>query len=526
MDPRSVRDVAKAVRDLESFMNGLGFAASRRVTQLKIVKNPNNWFSRDSSSRDPDIDDMDDDIITKFVDLLQGGGFASHFGAYVRENPNEVEFLPSSRGHSVASHYLTVVHELVHDRYQTGYMPTWFAEGMADFVTSLVWGRSLGLEYPQWQYCVEVDPEGVANSDIALAQLSDITSDHALHGWSYTMGCKAVEYLASVVGVRGIFDLAMIPEIDELQQCSHSESPFRSFEHQLESMTATPIETFYSNFQEHRTRGLPSARLPDGESRSLASIEFESSECIPECIIHHQGQVITAGEGSLIEVINRVCDQLIAMDLLGTELHIALDDEPLELAELLVSGTDWDPSIISIARTQGWPVGSGPSSKFAIGYVTTPLDEPAPVRLAETVVSDLVGFVLQVGEPGWMRLGMIEFIRSLVATTGAYDHSPVSRATVSATSLDLSTFEGESTMSDDLISSYGLEALELLVSWRGIQSLADYYDQDLLGEHWRVRFQIAFGMTVEQFYDHFAQHREAGLPDLEIDLSRFRTGSE
>lgn len=525
VNPRSVRDAAKAVRDLELFVRELGFTPSQRVTQLKIVNNPGKWFSRDSASRDPDIEDMDDEIISAYMETLQSGGLATSFGAYVRENSIEIEF-PTSRGHSVAEHYLTVVHELVHDRYQSGPMPTWFAEGMADFVTSLIWGHSLGLEYPRWEYCVKVDPEAVATSDVSLSQLSEIFSGHPLHDWAYTTGCEAVEYLASIIGIRGIFALAMMPEDEGTQRCGPFETRFHSFESALESLAGIPLDTFYSNFQAHRTRGLPSSKLPDGPITPLEPIELGSSECNPECVLHHPAHAITQREGSLIGILNGICDQLIAIDLLQSELHVALHEESLGLAQLLVTGVNWESSLIRDANNEGWPIGSGPGGQFSVGYVATALEEPAPDWLVDRIVRDLTGLVLQVREPSWMFLGMVEFLQRLAtqpaASEGVYIHSPDSKTTVSALVLDLSSIKDESTWSEDsVVSSYGLEALELLVSWRGVQSLADYYSDDLLGEHWRVRFQVAFGMTPEQFYVHFARHREAGLPDLSIDLTGF-----
>lgn len=523
--------MAKAVRDLELFVNGLGFTANQRVTQLKIINNPDEWFSRDSASRDPDIEEMDADRIADYINLLQSGGLATGFGAYVRENPTEVEFLPGSRGHSVPSHYLTVVHELVHDRYQAKHLPTWFVEGMADFVTSLVWGHSLGLEYPRWEYCVKVDPEAVATSDVSLSQLSEIFSGHPLHDWAYATGCEAVKYLASIIGVRGIFVLATMPEDEYVQQCSPFETRIHSFESALESLAGIPMEVFESDFQNHQRRGLPTVKLEVGETTLLEPFDLGLSECDPECVLHHPVHAITQGEGSLIEILNGVCDKLIATDLLRAELHIVLHEESLGLAELFVTGVNWDSWVLRFANEEGWPVGSGPGGQFSVGYVTTALDEPAPHWLVDRIVRDLTGFVLQVREPRWMLFGMDEFIQRLASQRNLiqelYVHSSASRSTVSASALDLARMEDASMLSEDsIVTSYGLEALELLVSWRGIQSLADYYSDDLLGEHWRVRFQIAFGMTPEQFYDHFAQYREAGLPDLEIDLTPFRPGDE
>ena len=63
--------------------------------------------------------------------------------------------------------------------------------------------------------------------------------------------------------------------------------------------------------------------------------------------------------------------------------------------------------------------------------------------------------------------------------------------------------------------SYGflLLAVELLASRAGERAVLDYYMLPQPGTTWQEAFETAFGMTVDEFYELFEEHRAAGFPD-------------
>ena len=59
-------------------------------------------------------------------------------------------------------------------------------------------------------------------------------------------------------------------------------------------------------------------------------------------------------------------------------------------------------------------------------------------------------------------------------------------------------------------------AADLLASRAGESSLMRFYALSEPGTDWRITFQSAFGLTVDEFYDLFEAHRAAGFPETEI----------
>ena len=63
---------------------------------------------------------------------------------------------------------------------------------------------------------------------------------------------------------------------------------------------------------------------------------------------------------------------------------------------------------------------------------------------------------------------------------------------------------------------YSQMAVELLASYAGQNSLIHYYTLTQPGTTWQEAFQAVFGMTVEEFYELFEEHRAAGFPEVEL----------
>ena len=71
----------------------------------------------------------------------------------------------------------------------------------------------------------------------------------------------------------------------------------------------------------------------------------------------------------------------------------------------------------------------------------------------------------------------------------------------------------------DVTYTYFLLAAELLASVAGEESLIRFLEIQGIMDNWREAFEAAFGMTVEEFYELFEDHRAAGFPEVEIPLN-------
>ena len=62
----------------------------------------------------------------------------------------------------------------------------------------------------------------------------------------------------------------------------------------------------------------------------------------------------------------------------------------------------------------------------------------------------------------------------------------------------------------------GMIAVELLASHVGLGALTDFYTMLHPDDTWQQAFETAFGMSIDEFYDLFEEHRAAGFPVVEL----------
>ena len=62
----------------------------------------------------------------------------------------------------------------------------------------------------------------------------------------------------------------------------------------------------------------------------------------------------------------------------------------------------------------------------------------------------------------------------------------------------------------------GSAAVELLASHVGLRGLADFYISMQPGSTWKQSFKDAYGMSVDEFYRIFDEHRDAEFPEVEL----------
>ena len=123
--------------------------------------------------------------------------------------------------------------------------------------------------------------------------------------------------------------------------------------------------------------------------------------------------------------------------------------------------------------------------------------------------------------PAWLSEGVTEFqtIRSF-AKGGLYQYDrrrELFRQRASAVDAPLPDLETYGALLP-VQAGYDLStmAAELLASRAGEESVITYWQLLRPGTTWQEAFETAFGMTVEEFYPLFADHRAAGFPTVDL----------
>lgn len=125
--------------------------------------------------------------------------------------------------------------------------------------------------------------------------------------------------------------------------------------------------------------------------------------------------------------------------------------------------------------------------------------------------------------PPWMGEGVAMVLQQLAfchANSVPYLHNPWDKAATLKWSGTLEDIDGHEPEEWGSVYKYkaGAEAIELLVTIVGVSRLLDFYTLMQPREPWQSTFRRAYGISVEEFYERFKQHRAAGLPDLELPI--------
>ena len=241
---------------------------------------------------------------------------------------------------------------------------------------------------------------------------------------------------------------------------------------------------------------------------------------------------------------------------------VYIDNDLERLASYYSELTGWD---LELSR-KSWEGGGAEAGQGWIMAMVSPPGETfwEPGGLVEPMAHELVHASFQTGvaglltdpaafqghgsvsSPRWLTEGMASLLSGLaLAEHRGTDHSQKRKGWVlQAEAIDLPLRDAETWPSgwagsvgpdDELdegrvvincIYKCGYVAVELLASRVGLRKLSDYYmyleprmlprrvsEKDYPRPGWRVAFERAFEMPVEEFYVLFEEHRAAGFPD-------------
>ena len=377
------------------------------------------------------------------------------------------------------------------------------------------------------------------------------TWEGGLKGYGYDLPLLGAELLASYAGEDALLRFYML------------QRPGTTWQEAFETAFGMPVAEFYQLFEEHRAAGFLEPGSPESADGKMSApgpfAELLQDPGLPSYINWKiQSEVDRAEvEDALlgIKLMYEFGKQLGMPDPEG-RIVVYIDNDLERLASYYSELTGWDLE----SSRKSWEGGGAEAGQGWIMAMVSPPGETfwEPGGLVGPMAHELVHAAFQGGVAGlltdstafegivtvprWLGEGMAVFLSNLALVEHrGTDHSQnrewnVSQAAANGLLLqDVETWPSGSVGPDGelderraviaCIYQCGNVAVELLASRVGLRKLADYYmyvepwmfplvsEKDYPRPGWRLAFERAFGMTVEEFYELFEDHRAAGFPD-------------
>ena len=500
----------------------------------------------------------------------RGGGVAGAgwvtMPEWTHRNPSE-EPIKITRG---------ITHELVHAYQAAKYSlvgsnpygtddeapkhgPRWLLEGSANFFMYKAMDAGGFLSYDSERLKVVDEAKLVAKP---LSGLESHTNGLRAVKGGYDLGQLATELLVSIAG-----------EEEAVIRYYTLTQPGTTWQEAFETAFGMPVAEFYELFEEHRAAGFPDPNRPTLTPEPGPWDSLLQDPSLPPYVRWEIKQEVDPNEvGAALHGARLIYALGKSLDIPDPEgeITVYIDSDTERLAAYYSKLVGWD---IDQSR-RVWEVGTAIAGRGSITIKASPQHgEPVwhgPDSLTHTMAHELVHSAFEHGVlglltdpaafeqykavtvPRWLGEGMAELLTDLAIfeqNSIPYPHPETRQGRVSrAASIDLSLQEAETWPSRfvgsvalddqsaargreiiDCIYACGYMAVELLASHVGVRKLADYYmlleprmvplgvkEEDFPQPGWREAFEQAFGMTVDEFYDLFEEHRAAGFPELDV----------
>ncbi len=449
------------------------------------------------------------------------------------------------------------VHEMVHAAYQHGLFegatlgrlftraPPWLLEGMANFYRILAFAHfeEPGLSLDRQHYIQTV--RGVS---LSLSEVEEYPggAGGTSENWRCIYGCGALaaELLASDVGVRGLtaFFIQRQPDV--------------SWESTFENAYGISVDDFYRSFEEHRAAGYPALTIPVApilpaptvaptptQQPGVAEVRYIDDPEVPylkwEVGPEVPNEIYQYFRSGVLDM-HRYASSLGLPPLpdyatfyvyhdpeSAARTMARLERRRLEDARRKFADDEWR----GVAGLDPENEDSGWIMVNLLAYVRFP-EAKLHMRTAAHELSHVYQYTLQrhgrfdtthqdvrVIGPAWIQEGFATFHSERALAMGGVVPYEQSRQELIRQSLRVDVQLEESETYVGLQAGpgrYDMAAMasELLAAKAGEETLIGFWR--LLGPDtpWREAFESAFGMTIEEFYPLFEEHRADGFPEL------------
>lgn len=421
--------------------------------------------------------------------------------------------------------------------------PVWLTEGSAEFSAY----RSMS-DAGIFSYDTERRSYSEQVRHLVYTHLSDMETTAGfreaqdIHGLAYKHALLAAELLASLAGENALMHYYALLK------------PGVTWQEAFQTAFGMTVDKFYEMFETHHAAGFTEVEIPifaptptptptktptpSSTSVSPSYVKWEIGDEVSEenrraamlaAQLMHDYTVLLGMPETYEDITIHLYHNLDA--LIAAYARVASDT--LEGSRRLwttygavgVGGEGW--AFVNMAH----PWLSKESPKNLIRLVSGEFNNAQKYRLSELRLDSALDDVPEAG-PRWLDSGSTGFLgpqaRDTAGVESYQDHRQwlVGRALYMDTPLsDMETRTGF-----DTAGSYSYEyvalAGELLAYSADPAALMRYYTLLKHGTTWQKAFEAAFGMTVEEFYELFEEHRAAGFPELYLPESAPPSGTD
>ena len=425
--------------------------------------------------------------------------------------------------------------------------PKWLSEGYAEYFTYKAIGPR-GSESCDLTRSSNIVPISWGPADASLSAMETDESFWAQPA-SRHYGFLGVELLAEQASLESTFAYYAFLRTGVAWQQA------------FETSFGMTVDEFYELFEGHRTAGFPEPGVA-GPADGPNATPGPFADLLQDPSLPHYIKWDVGSEVDLLDVESAIRGVKLMSDYaesLGlpdpaSPITITIHKELEKMVCKYSMSTGWD---LELSRKYWEKKGGAVAGQGSVHvYGSTPERlKSDPHRLMRTLAHELTHAHFQVGQirfpqrsgesPRWLGEGTANLVTTLLLREhypDALDQGHRSRndeiTRAESTGLQLRDAEvwppseGGRVGMDEAglnivacIYSCGYPAAELLASQVGMSRLFDYYKylepwmepwDHAEGRKWRPAFERAYGMTLEEFYELFEEHRAAGFPEVEI----------
>ena len=378
--------------------------------------------------------------------------------------------------------------------------PSWATEGIAEFFAYKASDAGGVLSYDTKR---ANSVSHAKNMEKPLRGME--TWEGGLKGYSYDLPLLGAELLASYAGEDALLRFYML------------QRPGTTWQEAFQSAFGMTVEEFYELFEEHRPTPTGPQTVDDyivwkvGDDVS-PSLEAEARETVLAVHDYGVGIGMPRIDRSIAIFLYHNLDSLAAAFEANTGEPTTESWYWPEFSQgklTIFAGRDWIAVTTSATRYQEW---SPDTRKRELAGNLFDVYRRALTGIWQGTPRDAV----DPEGPQWLRAGSREYLTYQALRAPGPESCDPTRDRYARISESVDTPLSEAETSEDFwalenSSAHGFLAVELLAEQAGQESIMGYFASLRTGVTWQEAFHAAFGITIEEFYQLFEEHRAAGF---------------